>query len=110
MNLIHTILFHCTHSGTYLQLCGTLQANTHERFGDEQGVFTFMHRWILVVDQDSLRDLEPLVVNLTHVTAVASTRVPYELVCTGKYGTVQNDSKFETGGVVAEPFSRGTTT
>ena len=41
-----------------------------------------MHRWILVVDQDSLRDLEPLVVNLTHVTAVAS-RVPLDTVRIG---------------------------
>lgn len=51
--------------------CEILQANRHEHVKDEQGIFTFLHRWILVLDEGELFKVQPLVSNLTHRSAVA---------------------------------------
>ena len=47
-----------------------LQANQHEKVKDEQGVFTFLHRWLLVTDDLALQYIQEDVRNITHVTAV----------------------------------------
>ena len=47
-----------------------LQADQHEKIKDEQGIFTFMHRWIIVTNDLALEYLQSDVRNLTHVTAV----------------------------------------
>lgn len=61
----------------------SLQANQHEYVKDEQGVFTFLHRWILVLDEGDLSVVQPLVVNLTHLSAVTSEQVePWDFTAT----------------------------
>ena len=48
------------------------QANTFDLRRDQQGFFTFLHKWIVVVKQrDHLDDIETFVGNVSHVIAVA---------------------------------------
>lgn len=54
-----------------------LQANRHEyRWGDnvtvEQGVFTHLDRWLVVSDSFSPQQLDHVVANVSHVTAISS--------------------------------------
>ncbi len=42
----------------------------HEKENDEQGIITFMHRWLIVTEQDALPLIQKYIVNVTHATAI----------------------------------------
>ena len=56
------------------------KANQHERVKDEQGVFTFLHKWIFLVNDQPLQSLVPHVNNLTHVTAVVNRKTNVQVI------------------------------
>lgn len=51
------------------------QANRHEHLVgnntvSEQGVFTYLHRWLVVTEDFSPQELEAIVSNVTHITTI----------------------------------------
>ena len=49
-----------------------LQANTFDQRRDQQGFFTFSHKWIVVAkQQDHLDDMETFIGNVSNVIAFA---------------------------------------
>ena len=48
-----------------------LKANAHEHTRNEQGLFTYLYHWLVVTDQSTLRDIEDIVGNITHLSAIS---------------------------------------
>ena len=48
-----------------------LQVNAHEQTRNEQGLFTYLYHWLVVTDQSTLRDIEDIVGNITHFSAIS---------------------------------------
>ena len=38
---------------------------------NEQGLFTYLYHWLVVTDQSTLRDIEDIVGNITHFSAIS---------------------------------------
>ena len=63
----------------YLFLALFFQANRHEYLsGDgvvtEQGVFTYLHRWLVVAANFNPQQLDTVVSNVTHVTVISANQ------------------------------------
>ena len=73
------------------------QANNHDTIYDEQGMYTFKHKWLFIVNnQSELSALEPYAVNVTHVTAVSlNTAAVYNAFFTKNGRKFQEVGKFE---------------
>ena len=48
-----------------------LQVNAHEQTRNEQGLFTYLYHWLIVTDQSKLCDIEDIVGNITHLSAIS---------------------------------------
>ena len=53
----------------------------HEKQNEEHGIITFMHRWLVVTEEDTLPAVEKYIVNVTHATAVTYTAEASKQVC-----------------------------
>ncbi len=73
------------------------QANNHDKIYDEQGVYTFKHKWLFIVNnQSELLALEPYAVNITHLTAVSiNTTTVYNAFFTAKGRQFQEIGKYK---------------
>ena len=55
----------------HVGICFVFQANTFDLRRNQQGFFTFLHKWIVVAKQRSyLADIETFLRNVSHVIAV----------------------------------------
>ena len=55
----------------------SLQADRHEHLWgnntvSEQGVFTYLHRWLIVAESFSPNYLDAVASNVTHITAISA--------------------------------------
>ena len=48
------------------------QASQHEYNSDEQGMYTYLYRWLLLTEYSALQSIQRRVGNVTHVTAITS--------------------------------------
>ena len=49
----------------------TLEINVHEQTRNEQGLFTYLYHWLVVTDQSTLGDIEDIVGNISHFSAIS---------------------------------------
>ena len=53
-----------------------LQANRHEYIAEEQGLYTFLYRWVVILKSDSPADIQQLVANITHLAVLTPDSKP----------------------------------
>ncbi len=59
------------------------QANRHEYIAEQQGLYTYLYRWIIITENYSPVDIQQFIGNITHVTVLTPDKEPtyYNMKC-----------------------------